>query len=744
MISNLNSVVYKLDKFTKRYNNTVNLKQNDIRKFKIAFYENGEELNIENFNIEVRWVNPNNTVVDKLDIDKTIVKKDNTIEFTLDKECTKVTGIAKMEICLTKNGLIDSSWTIEIPIKASIITENQEVSKNTSNLLDKLNSANTAANNSYTKCDNWSKSHANVDTLITDVNGMKKYNVELLGAKTTDNDSSKYFSESYLIVNDDYKVDKDTLFECVNNKKIEGNGTISWNGWVQQYNGNRLTPKIKVSRIDDYVYTSMKLPTEAPYYMTDDSREPNERRWNPTLIAPHWKNTIRINPIGAIYQVKDTTLPDEFTICIGHMKIWGLKNNYSSSWELIGDTVTCNRSKTNIIKVTLPWSGSTETLIDESKIEKYDDFIRIHLTKNDIGYDTSVLHFFGSPVRADAEDYKALVSAYEVWTEDDNVVDKLVCTGGIDQRREDNKINQAFSTRGYLIKRHGRLVMGHDMEDATYDYLCSIGKNPRSILNLNSLSKNNVDKLTEKPIVLSYSYETYDQFARVFTVKNISSKDSNIIFAGEYDNKPFRFQGVYRSSDSSTKYLALEYPEEGKIFVVVEGPNISLYVKVGNSSDYIFHTLKIDTIQTSNSPKIEIGEDIQFMIDDGYTHPLALKYKDALETSSIPSYAKWLYNPKFENIVLTTTDEINSKIHSTSILNNEKYVFNGYNKALKDLGVPADIDCYWQVENKIMYLKDGDTSVIFLQTWTGVSASEHVMYQRKRSKSTWSNYKKIF
>ena len=52
MISNLNSVVYKLDKFTKRYNNTVNLKQNDIRKFKIAFYENGEELNIENFNSE--------------------------------------------------------------------------------------------------------------------------------------------------------------------------------------------------------------------------------------------------------------------------------------------------------------------------------------------------------------------------------------------------------------------------------------------------------------------------------------------------------------------------------------------------------------------------------------------------------------------------------------------------------------------------------------------------------------------
>lgn len=177
MLTDLKTIEYKLDKFTKRYNNSVNLKQNDIRKFKIAFYENGEELNIGNFNIEVRWVKPDNTIVDKLDIDKTIIKKDNTIEFALDKECTKVAGIAKMEVCLMKNGLIDSSWTIEIPIKASIVTGNQEVSKNTSNLLDKLNSANTTANNTYIKCDNWSKSHADVDTLITDVNDIKNWQI---------------------------------------------------------------------------------------------------------------------------------------------------------------------------------------------------------------------------------------------------------------------------------------------------------------------------------------------------------------------------------------------------------------------------------------------------------------------------------------------------------------------------------------------------------------------------------------
>ena len=115
-----------------------------------------------------------------------------------------------------------------------------------------------------------------------------------------------------------------------------------------------------------------------------------------------------------------------------------------------------------------------------------------------------------------------------------------------------------------------------------------------------------------------------------------------------------------------------------------------------------------------------------------------------METSSIPSSAKWLYNLKLENIELTTVDEINSKIHSTSILNNEKYVINGFSQQSKALGVPANIDCYWQVENKIMYLKKGDTSVILLQTWTGVSNNKHVMYQRKRFKSTWSDYKKIF
>ena len=217
-----------------------------------------------------------------------------------------------------------------------------------------------------------------------------------------------------------------------------------------------------------------------------------------------------------------------------------------------------------------------------------------------------------------------------------------------------------------------------------------------------------------------------------------------MIFAGKYDDKPFECQGAYKKSTSSIKYSVLKYPEDKKIFVVEEGTSISLYVKVGNSSDYIFHTLKMETIQIDYSSKIEIGEDIQFMIDCGHTHPLAIKYEDALETSSIPSSAKWLYNLKFENIILATVDEVSSKIHSTSILNNEKYVFNGFVQNLKALGVPANIDCYWQVENKIMYLNKYDTSVILLQTWTGVSENEYVMYQRKRFKSTWSDYKKIF
>ena len=177
MIINLEKYEFKIDKFFKTISfiNKKNLKQNDIRDFEIEFYENGKQLNIENFNIEVRWVKPDKKFVDMTGT--AITKNANVATFKLNPQCTKVPGINHMEISISKDGYINSSWTIDIYVEPSILTGSAGVSKNVSNLLDELTTANTNANNTYNKVVNWSSTHQNVDTLITDVNNIKKIGV---------------------------------------------------------------------------------------------------------------------------------------------------------------------------------------------------------------------------------------------------------------------------------------------------------------------------------------------------------------------------------------------------------------------------------------------------------------------------------------------------------------------------------------------------------------------------------------
>ena len=173
MIINLEKYEFKIDKFFKTISfiNKKNLKQNDIRDFEIEFYENGKQLNIENFNIEVRWVKPDKKFVDMTGT--AITKNANVATFKLNPQCTKVPGINHMEISISKDGYINSSWTIDIYVEPSILTGSAGVSKNVSNLLDELTTANTNANNTFTKVTNWSNAHKNVDNLINDVNSIK-------------------------------------------------------------------------------------------------------------------------------------------------------------------------------------------------------------------------------------------------------------------------------------------------------------------------------------------------------------------------------------------------------------------------------------------------------------------------------------------------------------------------------------------------------------------------------------------
>ena len=72
-----------------------------------------------------------------------------------------------------------------------------------------------------------------------------------------------------------YKIDKQTIYSCIEEKILGGNGSIKWKDWSTLTPIERLSGEIPISLIKDGIYTSMNLPSECQTYMSS--------RVNPSL-----------------------------------------------------------------------------------------------------------------------------------------------------------------------------------------------------------------------------------------------------------------------------------------------------------------------------------------------------------------------------------------------------------------------------------------------------------------------------
>lgn len=120
MINDLKNLVYTLDKLDGScYNlNKEKLKQGDIRNLEIHVFEDGEELNLENYNCLVKWVNANGTLNPL--VGENVSTSGNVVYAELNDNCTKSAGTAKWELVINKGTKVDFSYTREVEILPSV------------------------------------------------------------------------------------------------------------------------------------------------------------------------------------------------------------------------------------------------------------------------------------------------------------------------------------------------------------------------------------------------------------------------------------------------------------------------------------------------------------------------------------------------------------------------------------------------------------------------------------------------
>lgn len=242
----------------------------------------------------------------------------------------------------------------------------------------------------------------------------------------------------------------------------------SWNVWSGWKSGQLLSGDIKTDYMDDEVYMSMKLPCEVPIY---------RHNVNPVLYDYKPSGGVNALGIGAIYPVEGAVLPEHFDFYIGKLATYVL---YEGSNEWV--TLDSHKSLNNMYYFSLYSTPSYSFFrkLTNSEVEFGDTYTKYSLTAND--FSTALLHFWGIQQPAPSQDIRALVTMYEVWTDDPNVVGKLCATIGNDQRDASGKVTQAFSGRNYAVTTDKRIVMGHNIPDDVYDELVQSGLSPEICL----------------------------------------------------------------------------------------------------------------------------------------------------------------------------------------------------------------------------------------------------------------------
>ncbi|SDB66391.1 fibronectin type III domain-containing protein [Butyrivibrio sp. INlla16] len=230
--------------------------------------------------------------------------------------------------------------------------------------------------------------------------------------------------------------------------------TIRWDSYRKSklgvHDGN-----IPVSMLNDPVYCSMNLPSESVSDMMIAAWRDNGH-----IVGTIPDSASKLLNFGAIEDTTNTTLPENFSVYIGKMKMFAFSSS-QNKWLLIdSQPYPCG-----IYIYTLPWTTTVATKCTD--VSYHGSYAKVNLTREQL--QGNCLHFWGKSVPIEKDDYLYYAACYDVWVSS-NAVGTLTATGGIDTKDAagKNTLTQLYSTRGYSCTTTSKSIWGNTIPNSEY------------------------------------------------------------------------------------------------------------------------------------------------------------------------------------------------------------------------------------------------------------------------------------
>lgn len=252
-----------------------------------------------------------------------------------------------------------------------------------------------------------------------------------------------------------YVLDRNAILSASKANFNEGD-SVKWDSFRAQ-GRDVCDGVIPVSLLDDPVYTSMNLPSESRSdYLIKANRDNGH-----ILGDTSSPDAQKIVSIGSIYQTSGTTLPDEITICIGKIKLFGYSTS-TNQWV----TISSDSAPADAMIYRIPWSSGV-IKCDNKQI--YDDHMEVTVSGADLAGNT--LHFWGTKVPFDKTQYAYYACAYTYWVKGDENSNLLTSVIAMDIKASTgtNTIAQLISSRGMSVQPYQKTIWGTTIPNSVYD-----------------------------------------------------------------------------------------------------------------------------------------------------------------------------------------------------------------------------------------------------------------------------------
>ncbi len=247
--------------------------------------------------------------------------------------------------------------------------------------------------------------------------------------------------------------------EILNAKETDYNNNtlLKWKDY-KVYDNSVHDGVIPTNLLSDEVYCSMNLPSES---RSDEMIE--MKRYNGRIVNDFSSKHSTMVGIGAIYKTAVSSLPKNFTLCIGKIKTFAYLESIKN-WVLVDE----QPYPTGIYLYKMPWSSHSTKKC--TNIQYYSDHIEIKLTNQEFkGY---TLHFWGKRKDIDRNDIKYVACAYDFWIKEEGYDGLFTATIGIDAKDKDgsyDSIAQLFTGRGLEVTSKRRTQWGQTIPNSEYD-----------------------------------------------------------------------------------------------------------------------------------------------------------------------------------------------------------------------------------------------------------------------------------